>query len=198
MLGNSLLPQGSFILTLDRLCEWMSHVFASFRYQPLWKHRAEAHWTHEPHLWAAFKVDGKLAGEESDDRRHWENSKDMPVKWATPEAAQPLEDKKWRPGHTQGPAARPKALEDVPLPQDCHAESEEDHPVPSQLHHVQVISEAIFRNDRKSGPFIKDKLLITRDGHGAVSSPWTRSNEWVDCFSAAWGGNNDFFLITKD
>lgn len=88
-----------------------------------------------------------------------------------------MEDKKWRPGHAQGPAARPKALEDVPLPQDCHSESQEDHPVPSQLHHVQVISEAVFRNDRKPGPVIKDKLLITGSGHGAVSSPWTRSDE---------------------
>lgn len=74
-----------------------------------------------------------------------------------------MEDKKWRPGHPQGPAARPKALEEAPLPQDCHSESEEDHPVPSQLHHVQVISEAIFRNDRKPGPVVKDKLLINTE-----------------------------------
>ena len=191
------MPQGTFTVALGGLreCLW---AFALCRYRTLWKERAEAHWAHEPHLRAASKADGKLAGEESDDRRHWENNEDVQIKWSNPEASQPLENKKWWPRHPQGPDACPKALEDIPLPQNCHSESEEDHQVPSQFHHVQIISEAIFRNDREPGPIIKDKLLITGNGHWAVSSPGTRSNKWVNCFSGAWGGYNDFFLITKD
>lgn len=76
-----------------------------------------------------------------------------------------MENKKWRPRQLEGPNARTKALEDVPLSQNCHSESEEDHPVPSQLHNVQIVSEVIFRNDREPGPISKNKLLITGNGH---------------------------------
>lgn len=88
-----------------------------------------------------------------------------------------MENKKWRPRHPEGLNACAEALENIPLPQNCHSEPEEDHQVPSQLHHVQIISEAIFRNDREPGPISKNKLLITGNGHWAISSQQTRSNE---------------------
>lgn len=94
-----------------------------------------------------------------------------------------MEDQEQRPGHSEGPDARTKAPENVPLSQNGHSESEKDHPVPSRLHDVQIVSEAIFRNDREPGPISKNKLLITRNGHPAVSSLWTRSDGCVNCFS---------------
>lgn len=81
-----------------------------------------------------------------------------------------MENEKRRPGHSEGPNARAEAPENIPLSQNCHSESEEDHQVPSQLHDVQIVSEAIFRNDREPGPISKSKLLITKNGHQAVSS----------------------------
>ena len=168
---------------------WMSLcAFALHRYRPLRKQRAKAHKPRKPDLRAAPQVDGELAREESHNRRHWKNNEGVQIKWADPEAAQPVENKERRPGHSEGPDACIKAPENIPLSQNGHSESEKDHQVPSQLHDVQIVSEAIFRNDREPGPISKNKLLITINGHLAVSSPWTRSDGWVNCFSGTWGG----------
>ena len=148
------------MVALDRVREPLFGCFALCRYRPLWKQCAEAYRAHEPHLWAASNLNAKLAREESPDRRHRGNSEDVQIEWADPEAAQP--------GHPQGPDARPEASQDVPLPQNRHTESEENHQVPAQLHHVQTLSEAVFRNDREPGPISKDKLLITGSGPWAV------------------------------
>lgn len=168
---------------------WISvWVFALCRYRPVWKQRAAAHGTHKPHLRAASQLDGKLARKESLKRRHWENNEGMQTEWADPEAAQPVENKKWWPRHAEGPNACTKALEDLPLSQNCHSEPEENHQVPSQLYYVQTVSEAVFRNDRKSGSVSKNKLLITGNGHWAVSSRRTRCSAWVNCFSVTCVG----------
>lgn len=168
-------------------------AFSSRRYWPMWKQCAAAHRPRKPHLWAASRLDGKLTREENWCRRHWKNKEDMQIQPATPEASQLVENKKWWPRHPERPDARAQAFENIPLSQNCHSQFEENHQVPSQLHNVQIISEAIFRNDRESGPNSKNKLLITRNGHWAVSSQWSRSDGWIDCFSGIWGGTRISF-----
>lgn len=88
-----------------------------------------------------------------------------------------MEDQKWRPRHLEGLDVCPQALENTPLSQNGHPQSEEDHQVPAQLHYVQVVSEAVFRNDREPGPVRENKLFVTRNGHCAVSSGWANSDE---------------------
>lgn len=88
----------------------------------------------------------------------------MQIKGANSEAAQLMENKKWRPRYSEGLNACTQALENIPFPQNCHSEPKEDHQVPSQFHYVQIVPEAIFRNDRESGSISKNKLLITGSG----------------------------------
>lgn len=93
-----------------------------------------------------------------------------------------MEDQKWRPRHLKGLDVRPQALENTPLSQNGHPQPEEDHQVPAQLHHVQAVSEAVFRNDREPGPVGEDKLFVTRHGRCAVSSGWANSDGWRRLF----------------
>lgn len=101
----------------------------------------------------------------------------MQTERAAPEATQLMEDQKWRPRHLEGPDVCTQALENIPLSQECHSQSEEDHQVLAQLPHVQIVSEAVFRNDREPGPISENKLLITRNDKEAVSSRRARLTE---------------------
>lgn len=99
----------------------------------------------------------------------------MQIKRGASKAAQLVEDEERRPGHFEGLDACAQALENLPLPQDCHPQPEEDHPVPPQLHHVQTVPEALSGNDREPGAISKNKLLITGNGQCTVSSQGARS-----------------------
>lgn len=86
---------------------------------------------------------------------------------AASEAAQLVAGQKRRPRHFEGPDVCTQALETIPLPQNCHPQSEEDHQVPAQLQDVQAVSEAVFGNDTEPGPVTtENKLFITRNGRG--------------------------------
>lgn len=64
-----------------------------------------------------------------------------------------MENKKQGPRHHQGPDVRAEAFENIPLSQDDDPKPPESSQVPSQPHHVQIISEGFLRHARKSGAF---------------------------------------------
>lgn len=169
--------------------DWCENLFGSCRHWPLWKQRATAYRPREPHHRAAPHLDGELAWEEDQPRRDWENEKDLQTQRAAPEATELVEDQKWRPRHLEGPDVRTQALESIPLSQNRHPQSEEDHQVLAQLHHVPIVSETLSRNDRKSVSISEDKLLIVRNGHWAVSSGWANTDGGDGCFSGSWNGS---------